>query len=220
MPLTQGQHPQRATLSRLDQSGDENIFPLLRGQQWPIKTAEWNTTVIKSKSGRIFRKQNYTYPIWKFAAKYSTLSQKPTRQEQMRLLLFFNSRAGGFGDFLYFDPSDHLADNTNFGTGNGVTTVYQLRRKMVFGTLNWNEPIFAVNGSPSITVGGDPETGFILLENGRVQFDVAPAAGELLRWSGTFLFKCHFTQDELTVEQMTSLLWSSEGGLEFESLRP
>lgn len=216
--LNQGMVPQRGQLARLDQGGDPNIFPLLKGQQWPSKTPVWSTTELRSKSGRIFRKQNYSYPIWRFSAKYSVLSQKHTRLELSKLFIFFNSRAGQFGDFLYYDPSDYSESNQFFARGDGVTTIFQLRRELRQGTTPWSEPVFAVSGTPVITADG-VEVGFQLLEHGKVQFDTAPAAGALLRWSGTFLFWCHFTNDELTVDQMNLLLWSSDG-LSFETLRP
>ena len=47
----------------------------------------------------------------------------------------------------------------------------------------------------------------------------APAAGQLVTWTGSFYFLCHFTQDALEPVQMVKGLWSLDG-LTFESLIP
>ena len=82
----------------------------------------------------------------------------------------------------------------------------------------WIEPVYGVSGAPEIYVNGVP-TAATLGAYGVISFPTAPSAGAVISWSGTFMFLCHFTQDDLQPSQMVKGLWSLDG-LEFESLLP
>lgn len=167
----------------------------------------------------------------------------PAQDELATLWEFFNVAKGQFGAWLFVDPSDcamptsvlqdpatgnpltdpatgaFLTDpalpgqGTFFGTGDGVTTVFQLQRKV---GSSWFEPVYAAynvscvdNGVPS---------GSFTVANGQVTFAVAPAAGHLLLWFGWFYYGCAFLQDDLTFDQIVTALWSGKG-VKFESIR-
>ncbi len=212
----QGQLPHRGQAYRLDQGGDENVFPLLRGQGFPEKSPNWGTTVLKSKSGRTFRKQNYSYPVWMFTVKYNTVSVR--RNDLARINVFFNKRAGQFGIFDYLDPVDFRAVNQPFATGDGETKIFQIQRGVNYGDDSWLEPIFALQ-TPFKIYSDGVEKNHTYLGWGKVQLGTAPPAGAVISWTGTFLFRCRFTQDDLPMQQMNKLLYSSEG-LSFETVRP
>ncbi|HEY1710296.1 MAG TPA: DUF2460 domain-containing protein [Rhizomicrobium sp.] len=197
-----------------DLADDPDIFPLLPGEGFPKKGPAWSTTSLISKSGRRFGRQNWSYPTWRFNVSYATLSQAPSRRDQDRLFAFFNRRAGGFGSFSYFDPTDYLVAGQPLGTGDGVTTAFQLIRSF----QTWSEPVFALNGPPAVTIGGVPVANFEIAAPGVIVFSTPPGAGETVAWSGQFLFLCHFTQDELDTQQLNDHLFSNDG-LSFETLK-
>jgi len=197
-------------------SDDPDVFPLLPGQMFVSqKGPAWSTTVKKTKSGRKLRTGEYSAPIWRFRVAYEVLRQAPDKLELDRLFAFFNIRRGQLGEFFYFDPHDHLVTNELLGIGNGANRTFQLVRT----TSGWTEPVLALYGVPTVTVGGVPTLAFETNDFGVIVLNVAPAEGVQVRWSGQFMFWCGFTRDDLTAQQMFDLLWSSEG-VSFESLKP
>jgi uncharacterized protein (TIGR02217 family) len=97
----------------------------------------------------------------------------------------------------------------NFGTGDGVTTVFQLVRS--FG--GFVEPVFALSGTPTIKVAGTGVGSFSVDNYGNVTFASAPANGAALTWTGQFLYYCRFDSDELEIEQMMAASAAGGGGL-------
>jgi uncharacterized protein (TIGR02217 family) len=200
-----------------DLADNPDVFPFLRGAGYKQKSWEWSTTDLVSKSGRRFKKRNYSYPTTKFSIGYNSgngLSQRATRKDLDRLVAFFNARGGQLGDFYYFDAADNLVAGQTLGTGNGVTTQFQLVRSK----RTWTEPVFALNGVPEVTVNGIVVTNYTIAAPGVIKFTDAPADGDVVAWSGSFLYWCEFTQDELTAQQLTALLWESDG-LSFQTIR-
>lgn len=110
------------------------------------------------------------------------------------------------------DPASPFSLSTRFGTGDGVTTVFQLNRFI----NSWQEPVFAVY-QPFILDNGVP-AGTNTVANAQVTFSVAPTAGHALSWIGWYYFGCAFLQDDLSFEQMVIALFSGKS-LKFESLR-
>ena len=88
------------------------------------------------------------------------------------------------------------------GVGNGVTTQFQLVRSK----RTWTEPVFALSGVPEVTVNGIAVTNYIIAAPGVIKFDSAPADGDVVAWSGSFLYWCEFTQDELTGKEAAARL--------------
>lgn len=200
-----------------DLADDPNVFPHLKGAGFKQKGWMWSTTDLVSKSGRRFKRRNYRYPTTKFTIGFSNghgLSQRATRKDLDRIAAFFNARSGQLGDFYYFDDDDNEVQGQMLGVGNGVTTQFQLVRSK----RTWTEPVFALNGVPTIFVAGLAVTNYTIAAPGVIKFDSAPAADAVVAWSGSFLYWCEFTQDELTAQQLTSLLWESDG-LSFQTIR-
>ena len=127
-------------------------------------------------------------------------------QEIQSLIAFFNSRQGSFDNFLYSDPSDNTVTAQGFGTGDGVTTAFQLCRS--FGGNV--EPVMSLNGAPSIYIGGvlkTAGTGYTV-SNGMVTFTSAPAAAATLTWTGAYYYRCRFLADEQEFENFMYQLWA------------
>ena len=198
-----------------------NVFPYLPGQNIDVtKTPMWSTEVIKSASGRRRSTRYYPYPLWQFDVSYEVLRKtgapsNPTTDELMKMWEFFNLQAGQSGTFLMVDPTDCVIPSSApaaFGTGDGVTQVFQLQRQI----NSWSEPVYDVY-QPVIYDNGTV-TGSTLAysPNGVVTFGTAPAAGHALTWSGYFYFGCCFLQDDLSFIQIVQALWNGKG-LKMES---
>lgn len=215
--------PMRWVVTTPDQSNDPNVFPFLSGQTFlALKGPKWATTVKQAASGRQVRSSLQSSPIWTFKVAYEYIRDRPPAQADIAALwAFYNQRQGQFGSFYYWDPYDNAVTGSQFGTGDGSTQTFQLSRIVSPSTAYaFIDPVYGVSGTPIVTVNGAATTAFTLGNFGQITFTAAPAASAVLAWSGMFMFYCHFTQDNLTPEQMVEGLWSLEDGLTFESLIP
>jgi uncharacterized protein (TIGR02217 family) len=197
---------------------DPEIFPLLPGQTFVTdKRPLWATDVARSRSGREVRVSWMSAPLWNFEVSYEVLREAPGFDELSRLFAFFNVRAGKFGTFWYYDPSDHDAVNENIGQGNGIATIFQLTRS----SYGFTEPIYKTFGTPTIYKNGIEVSAadYTLTDHGVLVFDTAPANGVQVSWTGEFMYWCRFDQDDLSATEMVQRLWSQDG-LKFVSLKP
>jgi uncharacterized protein (TIGR02217 family) len=195
------------------------IFPILPGLSFPVtKTPIWSTQVATANSGRERRRKQWSYPKWRFKISHDVLRDAASFGELQRLWAFFNAKAGQYAEFSYFDAADNNAADQPFGTGDGVTTSFQLSRTIGTGAMAFTEPVRSVAGLPTIKIDGSATGAFALDANGLVTFASAPTAGAALTWSGQFMFLVRFEQDELEAEQMMQSLWS-QGGLTLVTVR-
>jgi hypothetical protein len=105
--------------------------------------------------------------------------------------------------WAYNDVNDNSVTNQGFGIGDGVSSAFQLVRSLG----GFTEPIFLVNGNPTITVGNAPANPASISAYGVVSFSSPPPAGAPLQWTGNFFFPCRFEDDVASFEQMMSLIW-------------
>jgi uncharacterized protein (TIGR02217 family) len=211
--------PSRWLISTPDLADDPDVFPLLPGQVFVTKKSPtWSTDIKQAVSGRERRRQNWVYPLWNFQVQYEVLRDGPSFLEQQRLIAFFTAHAGQYQQFFYFDPSDNKVVNQPVGTGDGITTDFQLTRTFAAGRVSFTEPVRGLNGNPVVTVNGTA-TSVTAGAFGQIVFASPPATGAAIAWSGSFLFLCRFTQDNLDVQQMMAGLWS-QSGLAFASVKP
>ena len=192
------------------------VLPYLPGQDIAVsKAPQWSSQVIRSASGRERRTSYWSYPLWQFELSYGVIRHRPTNDELATMWEFFNVLQGQFGTFLFVDPTDCQILSSapaTFGTGNSSTTAFQLTRSI----NSFVEPVYDVY-SPTVLVNGTP-TSVTMSPNGVATFASAPASGAVLSWYGWFYFGCRFLQDDLSFEQIVSLLWSGKS-LKFTSLR-
>ncbi len=189
------------------------IFPILPGQTFPVtKSPVWSTQVATAGSGRERRRKQWSYPKWRFKITHDVLRDGASFGELQRLWAFFNAKAGQYGEFSYFDAADCTVADQQFGTGDGITTSFQLMRTISAGSMTFSEPVRSIAGLPVIKINGTATSAFTLGANGQIIFASPPGAGATLSWSGQFMFLVRFEQDELEAEQMMQSLWS-QGGL-------
>jgi uncharacterized protein (TIGR02217 family) len=196
-------------------------FPTLTGMSFTVnKGPSWNTITKQAASGRKVRVSLQSSPIWKFKLAFEYLRDRSAATSDVQnLWAFFNSVGGQLGPFDFLDPYENAVLDQAIGVGNGSTTPFQLTRTVGAGTAYpWIEPVYAVSGAPTVYVNG-VATAATLGAYGVITFATPPAAGAVITWSGTFMFLCHFTQDDVQPSQMVKGLWSLDG-LTFESLLP
>lgn len=184
------------------------IFPTFIGLRWGVKKSpNWNTMKKKSASGRTVRASFYSAPIWQFSLQYEVLRANTAYQELQQLVGFFNSRRGAFDTFLYQDP------NENSVTAQVVATTVsgQTQYRLVKNLGGFVEPIGAVNGTPIIYLDGTPVSIslYTIDENGYLNFNTAPTAGQVISWTGSFYYRVVFQKDELDFEEFMKDLWEA-----------
>lgn len=123
------------------------LFPNLIGLGWDVvRTPTWSTNVQRTVSGREVRTSYYAAPIYKYSLGYNVLRQGAAFLEWQTLMGFYNARGGGYDSFLFDDPNDDTVTAMAFGTGDGVTTAFQLKRTLG----GFAEPIYNTNSVPLI----------------------------------------------------------------------
>jgi len=187
-------------------------YPTLVGLHLPIKrTAEWDSDVQISISGKRTAFARRAYPRYLWELTYQFLRSDSTNKELQTLQAFYNTVNGRAGLFQYTDPEDNTATLASFGTGDGSTLAFQLVRPMTgTGSNTFIEPVFApvtssiFNNSVLQTVGVD----YTISTLGVVTFTAAPANGNPLTWTGTFNWYCRFSDDTADFEKMFATpLW-------------
>jgi hypothetical protein len=207
--------PIRALVTTPDLADDPDVLPRLRGMKFVTRATEWNNTSLQAKSGKKYVKQNWTFPINHFAVKFETLNEEDDRLDARRLEDFFDGRCGSYSPFYYWDPYRNLVTDQIIGVGDGATKQFQLVRRV----RRYTEPVYVLTGAPVVKANWEQVTGFEIAAPGVILFDVAPAEGVPIAWSGSFLFWCRLSQDKLTLDQMNDHLFSSSDGLEFETIK-
>lgn len=193
------------------------VFPVLPGLLWDVvKKPLFRTLIQSAVSGKELRLAQMSYPLYQFSLSYEVLRANALAELQT-LMGFFNARNGSFDSFLYIDPDDNAITTQNFGTGDAVTTAFQLTR--TYG--GFIEPVQNLNGAPSIFDNGVLKTvvtDYNINSLGVVTFTYTPVAGHALTWTGNFYYRVRFLQDVAEFNQFMKQLWELKK-LEFQSIK-
>lgn len=211
----------------------DELLPSLPGLEWgTIKVPKFRTQVQRAASGRELRASFYSTPLYEFELSYQFLRWRYAHRELQALLGFMCNRRGQFDSWLFQDMNDCFAGNELVGTGDGVTTTWQLYRTVLGST--WKEPVrelgdlvfhntpWAWDGTTPMWGSGsdpmwppDPEFGdYTISATGQVTFVTPPPAGQTIYWSGYFYFRCRFLSDEYEFKEFMDKRFSN-GGLRF-----
>lgn len=187
------------------------VFPSLIGLTSNVtRRPTWTTNILETVSGREIRGTYQIYPMYEFELAYDVLRDAKNGTDLATLIGFFLARQGSFDNFLYSDPQDSSVTTMNFGTGDGVTTQFQLTR--TYGsTFTFAEPVQNVNGTPQIFVNGVLQTvttNYTLSSTGLVTFVTAPGSGLALTWTGSYYYRCRFLEDKMDFRKIMLGLWS------------
>lgn len=212
------------------------LYPELAGINISVSyDPQYSSKIMRSASGRELRGGYAEIPIYKFTLKYEFLRdyfvrcQPQAGSEFKKLLGFFMQHHGAFESFLFKNPDDYYARNVFIGTGDGVTTRFQLVRN--FGgaiepvwwvgacslePMMWSLDLDELMWSRANT---DPlwrnYAGFLpgeytLLPRGIIEFNTAPALGEPIYWTGIYYFRCRFSADNQAAHKFMRKLWEAQ----------
>lgn len=208
------------------------IFPSnLPGLKWGSPRAvSFKTSIYEALSGAERRIRHRPAPKHQIELSYEVLREQGGMTDLQTLRGFFMSREGSFDSFLFHDPYDGQVTNLQFGTGDGVTTQFQLVRKV--GTrlevVHNPEATLAVGREWFPSIGDDalfwpqlsdlwpsddeytsPDGGWSLLPNGLIQFATAPPVGKRLLWTGRYYYRARFADDTFTATEFMQRLFSN-----------
>jgi uncharacterized protein (TIGR02217 family) len=190
------------------------VFPQLPGLGWPLtRSPVWKTGIQTTQSGRELRTSFMSYPLYKWSANFEVLRTAASYTEFQQLIGFFNSCAGSFQLFNFMDPDDNAVTAQNFGTGDGVTNVFQLVKS--YG--GFVEPVLAPL-SFTIYVAGTATGATVNTSTGTVTFSTAPASGAALTWTGTYYYPCRFLADTYDFDRAMSTFYGVSK-FEFQSCK-
>jgi uncharacterized protein (TIGR02217 family) len=165
------------------------------------------TDVVTLASGREERNSRWAHSRRRYNAGYGVKS----RADMQAVLAFFEERRGRFHSFLWRDALDHSSNGTDtpspldqeLGTGEGVATTFQLRKKYgaVFDPY-WRPITRPEAGSVRVAVGGIEVTAGFSVDSGTgiVSFAAAPADGATVTAGFLFDVPVRFDIDRLDIE--------------------
>lgn len=151
------------------------------------RTPVHDTKIVTTQSGREMRSTWSTYPRYRYTLDFELL-RSGTQVEFQKIFGFFVRHFGAFDSFLFTDDEDSVATVEEFGVGNASLTAFQLQRTLVAnadlaapasrtywpGIGDGYEPVFELNGAPSIFVSAVLQTAntdyTVGLTTGIVQF--------------------------------------------------
>lgn len=183
------------------------IYPKLPGLKLGTKRRQgWNTAVRTAASGREFRASNWQVPRGARVLAYEFLRADAEFQELQQIEGFFNTCRGALHSFLFDDELDNTVTAQTFALGNGSTTQFRLVRTQGGHVM---APDF-VNLPASIYANGVLQaSGVTVTSAGLVTFSAAPAAGVVLSWSGTYLWRYRFARDEFEADKFLQGLYQT-----------
>ena len=187
-------------------------FPILPITSYPIpRTLITNTIKEEALAGQTFRYPLRARPKWQWEIPFQGLREAfhGITGEWTTLQSFILSVLGAAYPFYFLDSLDNSATTQNFGTGDGVTTTFQLMRTLgtfvepVYGAVGASIVSGALSGSPSIYINGSLQTlgtNYSIGPTGLITFVSAPSAAAALTWTGKFTFLCELDDDTATSE--------------------
>jgi uncharacterized protein (TIGR02217 family) len=190
------------------------VYPTLPGLTLESsKTPEFSTQIQRSVNLSELRASFAEAPVYNFKLQYEVLREGTvhgTAYTELRSLMgFFLARYGSWDSFLFTDPNDYGVTSQSIGTGDSFTTEFQLIRSFGAG----NEPVKNVNSIVSVSVSNTPTSAYTI-SSGLITFNSPPAANAPIVWSGTYYYRCRFTNDTQEFSQFMRQLFEA-GEVEF-----
>ncbi len=167
---------------------------------------ERRTDVVLTASGREHRNSRWADSRRRYNVGYGVKSLADIEA----VIAFFEERRGRLHAFRFKDHADFKscdikqapqATDQVLGTGDGATTVFQLKKTYGTGVRNYERAITApVAGTVIVATNGTPTTAFTLnAALGAITFSTAPATGTTITAGFEFDVPVRFDTDELTI---------------------
>lgn len=179
------------------------------------------TKVFTSASG--FEQRNV---LWDEArAKYNVTQGIREKEEMDTVLAFFYAVRGKATGFRYKDWSDYNLTNENIGVGDGVLTVFQIKKAYAAGATAYSRNIYKpVSGTMVLTVNGNSKTEgtdyTVNYATGRVTLTIAPPSTHIVRVTCEFDVPVRFDVDEINInlDDWQTESWSSINLIELKTV--
>lgn len=153
---------------------------------------KFRTILSEFESGKEQRRAMWSSALAQFLVRKQFVS----KADSDTLRAFFKARQGSFDYFWFDNPDDDQVTDEVVGTGNGVTTVFNLAK---YPVQTGAASTFKVNGVPaSATLSNDN-----VLFKGKVTFATAPANGAGILGTYKFYYVVRFLEDVL-IRKLTS----------------
>jgi uncharacterized protein (TIGR02217 family) len=159
---------------------------------------EYSTDIVITQSGYEQRNANWSQA----RARYNVAHGIKTQEQLDALIAFFRARKGRSDGFRFKDWTDFQAIAQNIGTGNGSTTIFQLKKRYSSGSVNEIRTISKpVAGTIDIYLDEVLQSPMGYTANtttGAITFNVAPATGVAITANFEFDVPVRFDTDRLS----------------------
>ena len=154
---------------------------------------EFKTTIVEMRNGWERRNGEIAYARHSFNIPFSNISPADYASiKQLHLIA-----RGRLHNFKFIDELDSDAENEVFATGDGVQTVFQLRKLSTLDGVSYDRNVYVPLPGVVVTNNGVLASPTIDYDRGLVTFAGAPGNGNALRWTGRFAMWVRFNQDDL-----------------------
>lgn len=154
---------------------------------------EFSTDIKSTQGGREKRNAEWMNCRHKYTCPFLNI----TNDAYLAIKKVFLICKGRNHTFLHRDYADFEANNEQFGLGDGVTKVFQLRKVSTQGGGSYERVITKPVAGAVIRVDGAVTPAVVDTLTGTVTFSTAPIAGTILRWTGEFDVQVRFDIDYL-----------------------
>ena len=183
-------------------------FPPLSGLVYPVGRQPIMSTIVnRAVNNKVNALQMVSYPIYAYALEYSFLRAFSPHAEFQTLSTFFKQVGGRAKAFQFHDVDTDTATAQAFGTGDGVSTDFQLVYSQTAGGFSFAEPVFVPVTVTQITKAGVATALYSIQPGGIIRFNTPPANGAALAWTGTFNWLCRFDDDALDFQKFANNFW-------------
>lgn len=153
----------------------------------------FQTTIVTMRSGRERRNAEWSKARHSYTIKFLNIA----RTSYMGIKQMHLSCMGRLRAFKFKDQLDYQADAEVFGEGNGVDTVFQLRKVSTIDGVSYIRDTYVIRPGSTILKNGSAVTHTVDPDRGLVTFAVAPALGATLSGTWDFDVWVRFNQDDL-----------------------
>lgn len=157
---------------------------------------EYSTAVVELASGYEQRNVNWA----EARARYNVAHGVKTQAQLDALIAFFLARKGRAHGFRFKDWTDFAVQGQLIGTGDGVTTEFQLLKSYVNSVVESRTITKVVAGTAKIYVNGTLQMSGVTVDNttGIVTFAAAPVSGTSITADFEFDVPVRFDTDRLS----------------------
>jgi len=171
---------------------------------------EFSTVIQESVSGQEQRVRVWAHCRARYDIGYSVLHSDDPVGSYRAVVALFYGHAGRLRPFRFKDWGDFQAEDTNFGTGDGSDTTFQLSKtydpSLILlntpGSFTYTREIYLLSTTPTIKVNGVTQTlttHYTISATGLVTFVTPPPNGHAITFSGEFDIPVRFDVDYLPV---------------------